>query len=102
MPRRASFYAPRSVPSSTFVSIDLATCDDEGNLLTGRTWTWGFGTAAQVMRKWRREHPALAAIEAGNVVVTDGPKKVVYEGLLPLGPRVDVEDRALARCAVGL
>lgn len=102
MPRRASFYAPRTLPLSTFVNIDLKSCDEEGRNITGRTWTWGFGTAAVVMAKWRRENPKLAAIEAGNVVVTAGPKKAVLAGPTPLGLRVEIEDRALARCAVGL
>ncbi len=97
-----SQFCPKDTPRSAFVSITLQYIDEDGVVLRSQTWTWGFGTAAVVLRRWRRAHPTLAASEVDHAVTSDGPKRVTYIGLAPLGPRVKVKDVALARCAVGL
>lgn len=90
-------------PPSALIIITLEYRDAEGAPWPGSTWTWGFGTAEEVYRRWCEAHPTLAAIVAETQVVGSGAgNKIIYVGDAPVGPRVQIRDISLEQVAVGL
>lgn len=87
--------------SVAFVRLVMEFIDGDGDAVRTETWTIGT-TVRGALGAWKRQHPMMAQNLVEHEVVTAGKRRVIYEGLAPLGPRVKVKDVALERVAVGL